>query len=256
MSRQEGPELEDDLTDHDLKRYDRQIRIRGLGDEGQRKLKRTKVFVAGAGGLGSPASIYLAAAGFGHITIADLDVVDLSNLNRQVLHWEKDLGRPKVESGVEKLSGLNSHIRVSAFHGRIDGTNVNELTKGHDLIIDAMDNFPTRYLLNRAAMAHGVPLVHASVWGMEGRMTTIVPGRTPCLECIFPSPPPKETFPILGSTTGVMGALQVTEAVKLITGIGRTLENRLLIYDGEYMEFHEMEIRKDPDCPVCGHGRC
>lgn len=241
-----------DLTEYDRKRYNRQMMIKGIDEEGQRKLKKAKVFVAGAGGLGSPISIYLAVAGFGHITIADLDVVDLSNLNRQILHWDKDVGRAKTESGHEKLTQINSHIEVTDFHGKIDENNIFELINGYDLIMDGMDNFPTRFLLNRAALKHRIPFIHASVWGLEGRMTTIVPGRTPCLECIFPHVPPKEVFPILGATPGVMGCLQVTEAVKLVTGIGTTLENRLLIYDGEYMEFHEVKIKKDPDCFACG----
>ncbi|WP_019178704.1 HesA/MoeB/ThiF family protein [Methanomassiliicoccus luminyensis] len=244
----------DELTEYDIKRYNRQMMIKGFGEEGQKKLKSTRVFVAGVGGLGCPVTTYLAVAGFGHITIADLDVVDLSNLNRQILHWDKDVGRVKVESGLEKLTAINPSIEVSAFHGRIDENNVYDLTKGHDLIIDAMDNFPTRFLLNRAALKHGVPFIHASVWGMEGRITTIVPGKTPCLECTFPHAPPKEVFPILGATPGVLGTLQAIEAVKVVLGIGRTLEGRLLVFDGEYMEFHEIDLNKDPKCAACGHG--
>jgi len=240
-----------DLDDYDRKRYARQILIKGIGEEGQRKLKNARIFVAGAGGLGSPVAIYLAVAGFGHITLADQDVVDLSNLNRQILHWDRDVGRPKVESGRDKLTRINEHIEVNVFKGTIDEGNVRDLTAGHDLIVDAMDNFPTRFLLNRASLSHRIPFIHASVWGMEGRMSTFVPGRTPCLECVFPHVPPKEVFPILGATAGVLGALQVTEAVKVITGVGRTLENRLLVYDGEYMEFHELEIRRDACCSAC-----
>lgn len=241
------------LTEYDIKRYNRQMMIKGFGEEGQKKLKNTRVFLAGVGGLGSPIATYLAVAGFGHITLADLDVVDLSNLNRQILHWDKDVGRVKVESGKEKLNGINPAIEVSTFHGRIDENNVYDLTKDHDIIIDAMDNFPTRFLLNRAALKHRKPFIHASVWGLEGRMTTIVPGKTPCLECVFPHVPPKEVFPILGATPGVLGTLQVIEAVKVVLGIGKTLENRLLIFDGEYMEFHEVDISKDPHCGACGH---
>ena len=165
------------LTEYDLKRYNRQMMIKGFGEDGQRKLKNTKVFVAGVGGLGSPVATYLAVAGFGHITIADLDVVDLSNLNRQILHWDKDVGAVKVKSGYEKLMQINTQIEIEAFQGRIDENNIFELTKGHDLIIDAMDNFPTRYLLNQASLKHKIPFVHASVWGLEGRITTIVPER-------------------------------------------------------------------------------
>jgi adenylyltransferase/sulfurtransferase len=241
-----------ELTEYDQKRYNRQMMIKGFGEEGQKKLKNTRVFVAGVGGLGSPVSTYLAVAGFGHITIADLDVVDLSNLNRQILHWDKDVGNVKVKSGFEKLTQINPSIEVETFHGRIDESNIYDLTKGHDIIIDAMDNFPTRYLLNRAALKHKIPLIHASVWGLEGRLTTIIPGKTPCFECIFPNAPPKEVFPILGATPGVLGTLQVTEAVKVILGIGKPVTNRLLIYDGEYMEFHEIEVKKNPKCPACG----
>jgi adenylyltransferase/sulfurtransferase len=228
--------------------------IRGFGTEGQLKLKNTRVFVAGVGGLGCPVCNYLAVAGFGHITIADLDVVDLSNLNRQILHWDQNIGQPKVKSGKEKLDQINPEIEISVFQGRIDEGNVEELTKGHDIIIDAMDNFPTRFLLNRAALKHGIPFIHASVWGLEGRITTVVPGKTPCLECVFPHAPPKELFPILGATPGVLGCLQVTEAVKVILGIGKTLEGRLLMYDGEYMEFQEIPIERNPKCKACGKG--
>lgn len=243
-----------ELTEYDLKRYNRQMMIKGFGEEGQTKLKNTKVFIAGAGGLGSPVSTYLAVAGFGHITIADMDVVDLSNLNRQILHWDKDVGAVKVKSGYEKLTQINPQIEVEAFQGKIDDNNIYDLIKGHDIIIDAMDNFPTRYLLNQAALKHKIPFIHASVWGMEGRITTIIPGKTPCLQCIFPHAPPNEVFPILGATPGVLGTLQVTEAVKVVLSIGRTLANRLLIYDGEYMDFHEIAIKNNPACPACGKG--
>lgn len=241
-----------ELTEYDRKRYHRQMLIRGFGEEGQKKLKNTKAFVAGVGGLGCPVSTYLAVAGFGHITIADMDVADLSNLNRQILHWDKDVGAPKVKSGVEKLSQINPAIEIEAFGGKIDENNVDDLTKGYDIIIDAMDNFPTRYLLNRAALQHNIPFVHASIWGLEGRITTIVPGKTPCLECIFPHAPPKEVFPVLGATPGVLATLQATEAVKVILGIGSPLEGRLLVYDGEYMDFQEIAIKKNPACPACG----
>lgn len=240
------------LTDYDLKRYNRQMMIKGFGEEGQKKLKNTKVFVAGVGGLGCPVSIYLAVAGFGHITIADMDVVDFSNLNRQILHWDKDVSEIKVKSGYEKLSQINPSIEIEKLQDKIDENNIYDITKGYDIIIDAMDNFPTRYLLNRAALKHKIPFIHASVWGLEGRLTTILPGKTPCFECIFPNVPPKEVFPILGATPGVLGTLQVTEAVKVVLGIGKPVTNRLLLYDGEYMEFHEIVVKKNPDCPACG----
>jgi adenylyltransferase/sulfurtransferase len=239
------------LTDYDLKRYHRQMLIRGFGEEGQRKLKDSTVFIAGAGGLGSPVATYLAVAGIGHLVIADMDVVDHSNLNRQILHWDKNVGDLKVKSAEEKISALNPSIRITPLQEKIDADNVFSFTNGADLIIDAMDNYPTRYLLNEAAIVHNVPFIHASVWGLEGRITTIIPGKTPCLECIVPEAPPKEIFPVLGATPGVIGTLQVTEAIKILTGVGKPLINRMLIYDGEYLEFHEVPIERDPDCKTC-----
>ncbi len=241
-----------ELNDYDLKRYDRQMMIRGFGEEGQRKLKNTKVFVAGCGGLGSPIATYLAAAGFGSLVLVDMDVVDLSNLNRQILHWDKNVGEPKVKSAYEKLSRLNPAIELLPLNVEITEDNVEEMTKGCDIILDGMDNFPTRYLLNRASLRHRVPFVHASIWGMEGRITTFVPGKTACLECIFPRAPPKEKFPVLGATPGVLATLQVTEAVKVLLGLGEPLLDRLLVYDGEYMQFHEIKVEKNPNCPACG----
>lgn len=240
------------LSDYDLKRYDRQMLINGFGAEGQKKLKEINVFIAGCGGLGSPIATYMAMAGFGHLIIADMDTVDLSNLNRQILHWDENVGEPKVISGYDKLTRMNSEIEVTAIDEKIDESNVFELTKDCDIIMDAMDNFETRYLLNRASLKHNIPMIHASIWGLEGRVTTLVPDKTPCLECIFPKAPPKEVFPVLGATAGVIGTLQVTEAVKVILGIGETLQNRLLVYDGEYMEFHEIKLAKNPACKACG----
>jgi len=242
---------ERELTDYDRKRYDRQMLIRGFGENGQRKLKGSTAFVAGCGGLGSPIAEYLAVAGIGRLVIADVDVVDLSNLNRQILHWDSNIGENKVKSAYEKLVQINPSIKIEPFNGRIDENNVLELTKSSNIIMDALDNFETRYLLNRASLYYKIPMIRGSVSGMEGRATTLVPGRTPCLECIFPKAPPKETFPVLGATPGVIGAIQVTEAIKVLLGIGDTLENRLLVYDGEYMEFHELKIAPNTECPAC-----
>lgn len=239
------------LTDYDRRRYDRQMLISGFGEAGQRKLKGSRALVAGCGGLGSPIATYLAVAGVGSLVIADMDVVDLSNLNRQILHWDSNLGEDKVKSAYGKLTQINPSIEIVPFNGRIDEGNVLGLTRGCDIILDAMDNFETRYLLNRASLYHKIPMIFGSIWGMEGRVTTLVPGRTPCLQCIFPAAPPKEVFPALGATPGVIGTLQVTEAIKVLLGLGKPLEGRLLIYDGEYMEFSEIKIEKNPDCPVC-----
>ena len=243
------------LTDYDEKRYHRQMLISGFGFEGQERLKSATVFVAGAGGLGSPVAIYLAVAGVGHIILVDMDVVDQSNLNRQILHWDENVGQKKVESGVAKLRRLNPEIRITALDVTIDDRNVYELTKDADVIVDAMDNYPTRFLLNKAAHVHSIPFVHGSVWGLGGQMMTIIPGKTPCLSCLVHEAPPKEIFPVLGATPGVIGNLQVTETIKLITGIGRPVTHRLLLYDGEFMTFHEVSIKKDPQCPICGTTR-
>jgi len=241
-----------ELADYDKKRYHRQMLIPGFGESRQKKLKSSRVFIAGAGGLGSPAAIYLAAAGIGNIKIVDRDLVELSNLNRQILHWDKNIGQAKVESASEKLIQINPHINVETFKGTIDESNVLELTRDSDLIIDAMDNFPTRYLLNEAAIVHRIPLIHAAVYGLEGRITSIVPGKTPCVRCIFATAPPPEVFPILGATAGVVALLEVTEAVKILLGMGKPLLNRLLIYDGEQMKFEVIAIKHDPNCKTCG----
>ncbi len=239
------------LTTHDLTRYSRQILIRDLGEAGQEKLKRSTVFIAGAGGLGCPVATYLAVAGVGHLIIGDQDVVDQSNLNRQILHWDEDLGQEKVASARAKLSRMNPSVRITPVRTTIDAENIHSLIRGVDLVIDALDNYQTRFFLNRAAIQERIPIIHASVRGFEGRITTIIPGETPCIECLTPEVPPQETAPILGSTAGVVGSLQATEAIKLLTSIGTLLKGRMLIYDGEYMEFHEIPVRRDQACTAC-----
>ena len=237
------------LSDLELKRYSRQIRL--FGAAGQEKLKRTSVFIAGAGGLGSIVSIYLAAAGFGRIRIVDCDRVELSNLNRQVLHVSADVGRNKVDSARETLLGLNPEIDVEALLETIDEQSIERLLQGCDLIMDAMDNFPTRYLLNRAALRKGLPLFHGAISGLQGQATTVIPGRTACLRCIFPRAPPATVFPALASTCGVIGSIQVTEAVKFVTGQGELLENRLLLWDGLSCSMDEVASDRYPSCPDC-----
>jgi molybdopterin/thiamine biosynthesis adenylyltransferase len=240
------------LSQYDRDRYDRQMMIRGFGEEGQEKLKKAKVVVAGGGGLGSPSSIYLAAAGVGTIRIIDRDKVDLSNLNRQVLHWDKDIGRKKVESAAEKLSQLNKGIRVEAIEETIDESNVSELVGDSDVIIDAMDNLPARYLLNKTAIEKGIPFIHGAVYGMEGRAMTVVPGKSACLRCIYRGLIPQEKFPVLGAAPAVIGCIQATEAIKYIVGIGKLLTDRLLVYDGLSMRFVEFSVKRDPKCEHCG----
>ncbi|MFC2003682.1 ThiF family adenylyltransferase [Chloroflexota bacterium] len=241
------------LPRNELQRYDRQIMITGIGEEGQEKLKRVKVVIAGCGGLGSPVSIYLAAAGVGRIRIVDHDRVELSNLNRQVLHWDEDIGRKKVDSATEKLRKLNQGVEIEAVEETVTEANISKLVAGFDLIVDAMDNLPTRYLLNKAAIENNVPFFHGAVYGLEGRAMTVIPGRTACLRCVYHGLIPVGKFPVIGVTPAVIGCIQATEVIKYIVGIGRLLANRLLVYDGLNMKFTELVIKKDPNCEHCGH---
>lgn len=241
------------LTRDERERYDRQIIIEGFGEGGQEKLRRAKVIVAGAGGLGCPAAIYLAAAGVGTIRIIDPDKVELSNLNRQVLHWDEDLGRGKAGSAVQKLSRLNPGVEIEAVAETITEDNVAQLTDGFDLIIDALDNLPARFLLNRAALASDIPFFHGAVYGFEGRAMTIIPGKSACLRCLYPGPvPSKKKSPVMGVAPAVIGIIQATEAIKYFAGIGQLLTNRLLVYNGLDMTFTELKVGKNPNCEHCG----
>jgi len=240
------------LTTRERERYARQILL--FGEEGQERLKKAKVFIAGAGGLGCPIALYLAVAGVGEIRLVDRDTVEQTNLNRQVLHWEKDLGTPKAGSAEAKLREANPDIRVEALSATIDESNVRDLVGDADLIVDAMDNFPTRYLLNREALRSGVPLLHGAIRGFDGQATTIVPGRTACLECLFPEAPPAEIFPVVGTTPGIIGLIQANEAIKYITGTGDLLLDRLLVWDGLSTVLETYAVERRPDCPACGEG--
>ena len=224
----------------------------GFGEMGQEKLKQAKVFIAGAGGLGSPVAIYLAVAGVGQIRIVDRDVVELSNLNRQILHWDKDVARGKAESAGEKLQQMNSDIKIEVIAESITEDNILKLVGDCQLIVDAMDNFPTRYLLNKAALKREIPLFHGSVYGLDGMVSTIIPGETACFRCMFPEPPPAATFPVVGVTPGIIGCIQATEVIKHIVGIGELLKNRLLVWDGLSTQFRELTVNKDPHCRDCG----
>jgi molybdopterin/thiamine biosynthesis adenylyltransferase len=239
------------LTDRDKQRYARQMIIDGWGAPGQEKLKRSTVFVAGAGGLGSPASIYLAVAGVGRIVLCDCDSPELSNLNRQILHSDARLGINKAVSGKVTLAERNPDIEVIALTERIDAGNVERLTNGANVILDCLDNFDTRFVLNQHAAGAGIPLVHGSVYGMEGRVTFIHPPETPCLLCLYPEGPPREVFPIVGATPGIAGCIQALEALKYLLGTGSTLKGRLLSYDGLTMTFSEYKLAKAIGCPVC-----
>ena len=239
-----------ELTLDDLERYDRQILL--FGQEAQRRLKRATVMVAGAGGLGCPVSMYLVAAGIGRIRLVDNDVVELSNLNRQVLHWEADVGRPKVDSAGRKLAAINSSVVVESIADTITEDNVLELVGDAHGIVDCLDNFPTRYALNRAARQMDIPLFHAAVYGMEARVTTIIPNETACLRCLYPAAAPPEKFPVFGAAPGIAAMVQAMEVVKYVAGLGTLLKNRLFIYDGEVARAMELTLRRDPTCPDCG----
>jgi len=238
------------LSERELDRYKRQILL--FGEEGQEKLKKAKIFIAGAGGLGSPISIYLAVAGIGTITIVDMDVVERTNLNRQILHYDRDIGKKKTVSAEEKLREINPDITIKAIDTMIDETNVARLVGSSSGIVDAMDNFPTRYLLNETAVKKKIPLFHGAIRGLYGQATTIIPGVTPCLKCIFPKAPPKEVFPVVGVTPGFIGMVQATEVIKYLIRDGRLLTGRLFIWDGLEAHAEEICVERDPKCPVCG----
>jgi len=235
----------------DAERYHRQMLLEGFGPEGQARLAAARVVVAGTGGLGCPLSLYLAAAGVGRILLVDMDVVAPSNLNRQILHWEQDLGRPKVESAAEKLRCLNANVRVDISRSTLTEATVDGIIDGSDVVLDALDNFAARRLLNRACLRQGIPFIYGGIHGLTGMLSTLVPGKTACLECLFQAEGPSGVFPVLGTTPGVVACLQATEAVKLVVGLGRPLFNRLLVYEGLDMSFQDLPIRRNPACPAC-----
>ncbi|MHC1783683.1 MAG: ThiF family adenylyltransferase [Anaerolineaceae bacterium] len=240
------------LTDYDLNRYSRQMMLAGWGAEGQQKIKNSSVFIAGAGGLGSPVALYLAAAGVGEIRICDDDTVELSNLNRQILHSDSRIGQLKAHSAEQTLHEINPSLSFHCFAERLGENNAENIIGQPDIVVDCLDNYPTRYLLNSYCENHNVPLVHAAIWGLIGQITFIKSPETPCLQCIIPEAPPKEVFPVLGATPGVIGSLQVMETLKYLTGIGELLMGRLLIFDGENMSIENIKVNRRPGCCVCG----
>ena len=245
------------LTAEERERYRRQMDLPPVGEEGQERLRRAGVLVVGAGGLGSPAALYLAAAGVGRLGLADSDRVELSNLQRQILHATPDLGRRKVDSAREKLTALNPLIEVEPHPTRVTGENARDLVAGYDLVIMALDNRSTRYLVNEACYAAGKPLIEGAVGGFTGLLAVFLPPAGPCYQCLYPRRCQAEMRPpgLLGTLPGVMGVLQANEAVKLLLGIGRPPAGRLLVYDALTTAMSMVEITADPECPVCGKNR-
>ncbi|MBI4700909.1 MAG: HesA/MoeB/ThiF family protein [Deltaproteobacteria bacterium] len=235
-------------------RYDRQIRIPQLGPDGQQRLARSRVLVVGAGGLGSAALLYLAAAGVGTIGIADGDSVELSNLNRQILHRTADVGVAKVVSAARALADLNPDVSVTTYCERLDLDRAIDLARAHDLLVDATDGFASKYLLNEAAVRSGRPLVHAGVEGLMGQLALLAVPGGPCLRCIFPEPPsePASARPVLGATAGVLGALQAAEAIKFLAGMGERGGTSVLVVDLLALQLRRLRAERDPQCPICG----
>jgi molybdopterin/thiamine biosynthesis adenylyltransferase len=240
------------LNARERERYARQMTL--LGVNGQELLKNSHVFIAGVGGLGSPVALYLAAAGIGTMTLADYDSVERSNLNRQILHWEGDIGRLKVESAQEKLKNLNPEIEIRTLDTRIDETNAYMVMGDADILVDAMDNYLIRYSLNHIAAIKQIPLVHGAVKGFSGQVATLFPGKTACLRCIFPHPPPEEPVPIIGVTAGIIGLIEANEVIRYLTGAGPKHETRLLLWDGTRSELETIYVERDPACSECGTG--
>ncbi len=252
-------ELPADLSQSQRDRYARHIMLPEIGERGQEKLLKSKVLLLGAGGLGSPAALYLAAAGVGTLGLIDADVVDMSNLQRQVLHGTSTVGLPKVESGEKRIKDINPDVKVVPFKERLTSENIDRIfDQGWDVIVDGLDNFPTRYLVNDASIWKNIPVVHGSIFRFDGQVTTFKPKVGPCYRCLYPEPPPAHLAPscseagVLGVLPGIVGVIQATEAVKLILNQGEPLVGRLLMYESLKMQFRTMKLRRDPTCPVCG----
>ncbi len=247
-----------ELSPEEIKRYSRHLIMPEVGIDGQRKLKASSVLCIGAGGLGSPAAMYLAAAGIGRIGIVDFDVVDYSNLQRQLLHSTPDVGRSKLASARDRITALNPHVQVDGYETALSSENALRLFAPYDVILDGTDNFPTRYLVNDACVLSGKPNAYGSIFRFEGQASVFATKGGPCYRCLYPEPPPPGLVPscaeggVIGVLPGIIGVIQATEAIKLLLGIGEPLIGRFLIYDALKMRFRELKLRQDPDCPVCG----
>ncbi len=239
-------------------RYARQVLLPEFGADGQRKLAEARVLLVGVGGLGSPAALYLAAAGVGTLGLVDYDQVDETNLHRQIIHGTPDIGRPKLQSAADRITAINPLVRLELHEAAFDASNARRLVDAYDIVIDGTDNFPTRYLVNDACVMTGTPNVYGSIFRFEGQASVFATGAGPCYRCLHPEPPPDGLIPscaeagVLGVLPGIIGTIQATEAIKLITGLGETLVGRLLLYDALRMKFRDIALPRDPDCPVCG----
>jgi molybdopterin-synthase adenylyltransferase len=246
------------FTEEQIERYSRHIILKEVGGKGQKKLLAGKVMIIGAGGLGAPIALYLATAGIGTIGIADPDTVDLSNLQRQVIHHTPDIGKPKVESAREKMEAINPDVKVVTYQTWVNANNILDIIGDYDFIIDGTDNFAAKFLINDACVLAGKPYSHGGILRFDGQTITVLPGQSTCYRCIFAAPPPKEAIPscsqagVIGVLPGVLGTIQATEAIKFLLGQGELLTDRLLTYDALRMRFREVPLRRNANCPVCG----
>jgi molybdopterin/thiamine biosynthesis adenylyltransferase len=247
-----------EFTDEQIERYSRHIILPEVGGAGQQKMLEARILLLGAGGLGSPAAYYLAAAGIGNLGIVDFDQVDLSNLQRQIIHSTERIGMLKTESAKKTIQALNPDVNVTLYNKKVDSSNIISIIKDYDYVVDGSDNFPTRYLVNDACVMENKTLIHGSIYRFEGQVTVFKPNSGPCYRCLYPEPPPPGMSPncqeggVLGVLAGIIGNLQVVEVLKLILGIGEPLVGKLLIYDALKTEFRNLNLRKDASCPLCG----
>lgn len=246
------------LTETQIERYSRQIILPNVGGKGQEKLLAARVLLIGAGGLGSPAALYLASAGIGTMGLVDSDKVELNNLQRQIIHSVKEAGRPKVESARDRINAINEDVRVVTYNLRITSENIVDIIKDYDIVVDGSDNFPTRYLVNDACVLSAKPLSHGGIFRFDGQAITIIPGESACYRCLFSEPPPPGLVPgcqeagILGAAAGIIGTIQANEVLKYILGIGNLLTGRLLVFNALDSSFRQVKVSMDPNCPVCG----